>query len=90
MKALMTRQMAQTRTTTMADKRHGRIAVLKRYWTKGEGAAKIGWGTPGDFNRCRLQLRKYVTSGRVLDGLCANMHHQATGTWPGSRGGKGK
>lgn len=55
---------------------------LARYWTHGEGAAKIRWGSPGDFNRCRRQLAKYVGPGQ-LSGLCANLHHMAIGKWPG-------
>ncbi|OBC11424.1 hypothetical protein A5784_35080 [Mycobacterium sp. 852013-50091_SCH5140682] len=55
---------------------------LMEYWAHGKGAAKIDWGTPGDFNRCRAELGKYV-HGDQLDGLCANLHHRATGAWPG-------
>ena len=55
---------------------------LRRYWTKGKGAAKIRWGTPGDFNRCRMQLAKYVKA-QYLNGYCANRHYDATGFWPG-------
>lgn len=60
---------------------------LMTYWAEGEGAAKIGWGTPGDFDRCRLELGKYVNPGQV-DGLCANLHHRATGAWPGHAPGE--
>jgi hypothetical protein len=64
-------------------------ARLRRYWTKGAGALKIKWGTPGDFNRCRSQLGKYVDP-MYLAGTCANLHKEATGTWPGiKRGDKG-
>lgn len=56
---------------------------LRRYWTKGAGAAKIAWGTPGDFNRCRAQLAKYVTNPEWLAGTCANLHKVALGVWPG-------
>jgi len=52
---------------------------LEDYWVHGEGAAKIGWGTPGDFNRCVLHLGKYV---RDPKGLCAEYHHAALGIWP--------
>jgi len=55
---------------------------LARYWTKGKGAAKIGWGVPGDFNRCRTQLAKYVKA-QYLSGYCANRHYDALGFWPG-------
>lgn len=61
----------------------GRIPPdLGQYWTRGEGALRIRWGTPGDFDRCRRQLREYVRPGQ-LDGLCANLHFRATGSWPG-------
>jgi len=56
---------------------------LRNYWTRGAGAAKIRWGTPGDFNRCRTQLRKYVSNPRYLAGTCANLHFVALGVWPG-------
>jgi hypothetical protein len=55
---------------------------LRTYWTRGKGAAKIGWGAPGDFNRCRRQLRKYIHNPAYLDGTCANMHYVALGFWP--------
>lgn len=62
-------------------------ARIRRYWTKGKGAAKIKWGAPGDFNRCRRQLAKYVKRPDWLAGLCANMHKEALGVWPGREGG---
>jgi len=55
---------------------------LRDYWVRGPGAAKIGWGTPGDFNRCRLHLAKYVKP-QHLAGYCANRHYDALGFWPG-------
>jgi hypothetical protein len=55
---------------------------LKVYWAEGAGAAKIRWGVPGDFDRCVVQLSKYVGPG-VVKGLCANLHKRATGGWPG-------
>lgn len=71
----------------------GATARIRRYWTKGPGAAKIGWGlgkTPGgDFNRCRAQLAKYVQNPDWLAGLCANMHKEVTGVWPGDRRNRG-
>lgn len=57
-------------------------ARIRRYWTHGKGAAKIRWGAPGDFNRCRKQLVKYVQNPDWLAGLCANMHKEALGFWP--------
>lgn len=56
---------------------------ITAYWVDGRGAAKIGWGAPGDFNRCRMQLGKYVQNPNWLAGLCANLHYRALGVWPG-------
>lgn len=56
---------------------------ITSYWVDGRGAAKIGWGVPGDFNRCRVQLAKYVMNPEWLAGLCANLHYRALGAWPG-------
>lgn len=62
-------------------------ARIKNYWAHGEGAAKIAWGTPGDFDRCVSHLTKYVGAASVK-GLCANLHHDATGAWPGHAPGE--
>jgi hypothetical protein len=62
-------------------------ARIRRYWTRGKGAAKIKWGLPGDFNRCRAQLAKYVQNPDWLAGLCANMHYEALGIWPAQHHG---
>jgi hypothetical protein len=62
-------------------------ARIRRYWVRGKGAAKIRWGVPGDFNRCRMQLAKYVQNPDWLAGLCANMHKEAIGVWPGQEKG---
>lgn len=58
------------------------------YWVDGKGRAKIGWGLPGDFNRCRTQLAKYVQNPDWLAGLCANLHYRALGIWPGQHRGE--
>jgi hypothetical protein len=63
-------------------------ARIRRYWVRGKGAAKIRWGEPGDFNRCRMQLAKYVQNPDWLAGLCANMHKEAIGVWPGQETGR--
>lgn len=64
----------------------GATARIRRYWVRGKGAAKIKWGAPGDFNRCRAQLAKYVQNPDWLAGLCANMHKEALGIWPAQHG----
>lgn len=62
---------------------------LRDYWVRGEGAAKIGWGTPGDFNRCRVNLAEYVKP-EFLNGYCANRHYDALGVWPGREAANAK
>lgn len=64
-----------------------RAEKLRRYWTTGKGAAKIRWGTPGDWTRCYRQLRKYM--GVRAKGYCQNLHKRATGQWAGARGNRG-
>lgn len=60
---------------------------LMEYWAHGEGASKIEWGAPGDFDRCRVQLGRHVAPG-IVAGLCANLHRRALGVWPGQEHGK--
>jgi hypothetical protein len=47
-----------------------------------EGAARIAWGTPGDYPRCREALAPYVSPVR-LSAVCANLQYLALGEWPG-------
>lgn len=64
---------------------------LRDYWVRGPGAAKIGWGAPGDFNRCRVNVADHVDP-KHLNGYCANRHYDALGFWPGQEaaGNNGK
>lgn len=57
---------------------------LHRYWTQpGQpGYAKIAWGTPNDFYRCRAHLAEYINP-LYLNRTCAQWHHDALGIWPG-------
>lgn len=57
---------------------------LREYWVHGDGAAKIRWGQPGDFNRCVTHLGKYV---RNPQGLCNTYHQEALGVPPGKETG---
>jgi HK97 family phage prohead protease len=57
----------------------GATARLHEYWVHGEGAAKIGWGTPGDFSRCVAHLSKYIGDA---EGYCNLAHHAALGYYP--------
>jgi phage head maturation protease len=52
---------------------------LHAYWVHGPGAAKVAWGTPGDFDRCVTELGKYIKDPQ---GYCNLAHHAALGIWP--------
>lgn len=57
--------------------------ALRRYWTTGEGNAKIRWGTSGAFTRCVRLLREHMPAPGQAEGYCANLCKRATGQWPG-------
>ncbi len=57
---------------------------LAHWWEHGEGAAKIGWSTPGSFMRCvRLAEDEAHMTPERAKGFCAERYHAATGKWPG-------
>jgi len=64
-----------------ADRNKGNAEELRQYWLTGKGAAKIRWGTGGDWTRCVRQLSKYM--GPRAKGYCALRHKEATGLWTG-------
>lgn len=64
------------------DKNRGGAERLRRYWTRGAGAAKIAWGTPGDFKRCVTLVSEHMDPKRAK-GYCALRHKEATGEWAG-------
>ncbi len=60
---------------------------LRRYWSTGRGAAKIRWGTKGDWRRCYRHLRKHM--GLRAKGYCQNLHKRNNGYWTGDRRNRG-
>jgi hypothetical protein len=78
---------AQTDVTLLAagglDRNRGNAEKLRRYWTRGKGAAKIRWGTGGDWTRCVRYLSKYL--GPRAKGYCALRHKEVTGLWTGDK-----
>jgi hypothetical protein len=61
------------------DRNRGNAERLRRYWTRGEGAAKIRWGAPGDWSRCVKHLSKYL--GPRAKGYCQLRHKDALGIY---------
>lgn len=66
----------------------GNAETLRRYWSTGKGAAKIRWGTPGDWTRCNRLLSKYM--GARAKGYCQLLHKRNTGVYTGSRANPGR
>ena len=65
------------------DRNRGNAEELRQYWTRGKGALKIRWGTPGDWTRCVRHLSKYM--GPRAKGYCQLRHKEATGVYTGSK-----
>lgn len=63
--------------------------ALLKYWTAGEGATKIRWNTPGDFDRCvrAIGAEAKTLTPNILHGLCSTLHVVATGARPGHASG---
>jgi len=61
------------------DRNRGNAERLRRYWVHGEGAAKIRWGTGGDWSRCVRHLEKFM--GPRAKGYCQLRHHDAIHMW---------
>lgn len=62
-------------------------ARIHAYWTEPgqSGYEKIAWGAPGDFDRCRVEVGKYLTASgepEYINQTCAQWHHDALGIWP--------
>lgn len=58
-------------------------AQLRESYLRGKVAARIAWGTPGDFDRCTAQARAHGVPERMRPGMCNILHQQATGNAPG-------
>ncbi len=56
---------------------------LEHWWEHGEGAAKIKWGTDGDFDRCvRLAVEEAHMDPERAKGFCNLRHKGALGFYP--------
>lgn len=58
------------------------IENLRQYWTVGEGAARIRWGTEGDLTRCHRLVMQEAGGDLTSDqawGFCNNLHKRLFG-----------
>lgn len=67
--------------TPTPDVKQGNAERLRRYWTTGEGAAVIQWGSPGQFDRCVAALTEHMPG--QAEGYCARLYRRVNGEWPG-------
>lgn len=58
---------------------------LRESYLHGKAAAKIAWGTPGDFTRCVAEATHHGIPARERKGMCAQLHRDANGYWPGDK-----
>jgi hypothetical protein len=58
-----------------------RARHLIRWYEHGGGAAKIGWGAPGDFDRCVAIAGRHMRPDQAK-GFCNVRHHGVLGFYP--------
>ncbi|MEU9925146.1 2'-5' RNA ligase family protein [Streptomyces griseoluteus] len=63
------------------DQNEGNAENLRHWYTHGEGATRIGWGSPGDFDRCVAIAGEHM-SPEDAKGYCNLRHHDAMGIYP--------
>ena len=59
------------------------VALGRKYWNHGPGAALVNWPAPGAMTRCHALVMEHaeMTSDQAW-GYCAERHHDVTGKWP--------
>lgn len=72
-------------TTTGSVMTEEKAARLRGYWSSGEGAAKIGWGTDGAYERCVNLVSEHMPVDKA-QGYCALRHKEVNGKYPGEKG----
>lgn len=75
--------MASTNVGASVKGHTGGAEKLRQYWLNGAGAAKIAWGTPGDWTRCVANLTPYM--GVRAKGYCNLLHKRKLGFYPGDK-----
>ncbi|MFE1289637.1 2'-5' RNA ligase family protein [Streptomyces sp. NPDC058751] len=71
------------------DRNRGNAENLRDWYAHGEGAARIGWGSPGDFDRCVALASKHM-SPEDAHGYCNLRHHDALGIYPATHAAESK
>ncbi|WP_433860157.1 HK97 family phage prohead protease [Streptomyces kronopolitis] len=72
-----------------ANGNRGDAEQLRRWYASGGGAAQIGWGAAGDFDRCVDIASKHMTADHAK-GYCNLRHHDALGIYPATHAAEHK
>ncbi|GAA5070968.1 NUDIX domain-containing protein [Streptomyces similanensis] len=72
-----------------ADQNRGDAEQLRHWYVRGEGAAQIGWGTPGDFDRCVSIAGRHMSPDHAK-GYCNLRHKDALGIYPATHAAESK
>ncbi|MFP3991003.1 2'-5' RNA ligase family protein [Streptomyces sp. E11-3] len=71
------------------DRNRGDAEQLRRWYVRGEGAAHIAWGSPGDFDRCVSIAGRHMSPDKAK-GYCNLRHRDATGIYPATHAAESK
>ncbi|WP_229921452.1 2'-5' RNA ligase family protein [Streptomyces noursei] len=71
------------------DKNRGDAEQLRHWYVRGEGAAQIAWGSPGDFDRCVSIAGRHMSPDKAK-GYCNLRHRDATGIYPATHAAQSK
>jgi len=58
---------------------------LRQSYLRGKVAARIRWGTGGDYGRCTKQATKHGMTPGQAHGVCQTLHKAATGMYTGDK-----
>lgn len=71
------------------DHSRGHAEQLRDWYARGDGASRIGWGSPGDFDRCVAIAAKHM-GPEDAKGYCNLRHHDALGIYPATHAAESK
>ncbi|MEU6460327.1 NUDIX domain-containing protein [Streptomyces sp. NPDC046976] len=72
---------AEAKAAGGTDQNRGDAEQLRHWYVRGEGAAQVAWGSPGDFDRCVSIAGRHL-SPENAKGYCNLRHKDALGVYP--------
>lgn len=80
---------AEAKAAGGTDQNRGDAEQLRHWYVHGEGGAQIGWGTPGDFDRCVAIAGRHMSPDNAK-GYCNLRHKDALGIYPATHAAESK